>query len=91
MRVIKLIFWVLLSLLVIAFALAFMTNNATPITLDFYVFKLGELSVGIWLALAFVAGGFTGMAASSGVIFRERAARVQVEKRLRTTSKLITG
>ena len=91
MRILKTIFLVIMAVLVFVLSLAFITHNQTPISVNFLWAQLPELAVSSWLIIFFVAGGLFGLGVSSLLLLKEKQARLRVEKRLRTTSKLITG
>ena len=78
-------------LAVVYFGFAFLVNNQQSVSIDLVVLQLPQLELGIWLVIFFVAGALLGMAMSSALLFSERVARKRVERRLQTTSKLITG
>ncbi|HAB55018.1 MAG TPA: hypothetical protein DCE61_01220 [Cellvibrionales bacterium] len=91
MGILKTIFLVIMAILVFVLSLAFITHNQTPIGINLLWTQLPELAVSSWLIIFFVAGGLVGLAVSSLMLIKEKQARLRVEKRLRTTSKLITG
>lgn len=91
MRFLKAIFFLIIAILVFMLSLAFITHNQTAVSVDLLLMQLPEAPIATWLIVFFVLGGVFGLIASSLLIFREKQARVRVEKRLRTTSKLITG
>lgn len=91
MRFLKAIFFLIIAILVFMLSLAFITHNQTAVSVDLLLMRLPEAPIATWLIVFFVLGGVFGLIASSLLIFREKQARIRVEKRLRTTSKLITG
>ena len=91
MRILKTIFLVIMAILVFVLSLAFITYNQTPIGINLLWTQLPELAVSSWLIIFFVVGGLFGLAVSSLMLIKEKQARLRVEKRLRTTSKLMTG
>lgn len=91
MRILKAILLFIIAVLVFMVSLAFITHNQTPVTVDLLLIRLPEATLAIWLISFFVLGGLVGLIVSSLLILREKQARIRVEKRLRTTSKLITG
>lgn len=91
MRIIKFIIFFVLAVAVFLFSLAFITHNKTPVEVDFLIIQLPAASLSSWLIAFFIAGGLFGLVASSLVIAKEKQARMRVERRLQTTSKLITG
>ncbi len=91
MRFLKTLLIIIISLLVLALSFAFVAHNQTLVSVDLLFMRLPEASLSTWLIVFFVAGGLVGLCVSSALILREKQARMRVEKRLRTTSKLITG
>ena len=91
MRILKTIFLVIMAILVFVLSLAFITHNQTAISINLLWTQLPELAVSSWLIIFFVTGGLFGLGVSSLILLKEKQARSRVEKRLRTTSKLITG
>ena len=91
MRFLKAILFFIIAILVFMVSLAFITHNSTAVTVNLLFIRLPELSLAIYLIIFFVLGGLVGLMFSSLLILREKQARIQVEKRLSTTSKLITG
>ena len=91
MRIIKTLLLIIIALAVFALSLAFITHNKTQVEVDLLILQLPVASLSSWLIVFFIAGGLLGLAASSLLIMREKQARLRVERRLRTTSKLITG
>ncbi len=78
-------------LVVAYFGFAFLVNNQQAVVIDLVLVQLPATQLGVGLVLFFIAGALLGMAMSSALMFSERVARKRVERRLQTTSKLITG
>ncbi len=91
MRVLTAILSIIFGLLVLLFGLAFIVHNQAMVSVDLLFIRLPEWNLSLWLIVFFVAGGVSGLTLSATLILKEKSARIRVEKRLRTTSKLITG
>lgn len=91
MRYIKWVFWLAISVVIFFVGYSFARLNNAPVSLDMLVFQFGEQPLSLWLILFFIVGALAGLLASSLLILKEKGARLRVEKRLKTTSKLITG
>lgn len=91
MRVIKtlLLFAVLIILALIG--LAFITHNQLLVTVNLLLVESIEAPIYLWLIGFFIMGGLFGLLFSSLLILKEKTARLQLERRLQNTSKLITG
>lgn len=91
MRFIKSLVVLLCLLVVVLLGLAFITHNQTAVQVDLLFIQVGEIRLGIWLILFFVAGGALGLLASSVLLMKEKAARMRLERRMRKSSKIIAG
>lgn len=91
MRWLKGLFLLLLLVVLIVAGLAFNTHNQNEVPLDLLFLQLPDMPVSVWVTSSFILGGLFGMLFSSFAIWREKSARRHVEKRLQTTSKVITG
>ncbi len=91
MRIIKFIIFFVLAVSVLFFSFAFITHNRTPVEVNLLIVQLPPLSLSSWLIGFFIVGGLLGLMAGSLIIAKEKQARIRVERRLQTTSKLITG
>ena len=70
---------------------AFITRNPTMVEVDLLFKQLPAMAISHSLIGFFISGGLLGLLVSSWLLFKERRARLSAEKRLRTTSQLITG
>lgn len=91
MKILKWILVFILIVVVILLSIAFITHNPTIVEVNLLLMTLPKAKLAVWLIVFFVLGGVMGVLVSSALLVKEKAARLRVEKRLQTTSKLITG
>ena len=91
MQLLKNIFLFLLFILFSLFAFVFITRNTNQVAIDFLFYKTPYIPFSLWLILFFILGGILGVLTSLYLLIKERRLRKQIEKRLKTTSELITG
>ena len=91
MKLIKVLLTLSVLVITIFFGLAFVTHNQTEIAVDLLAFTGPTWPISLWLLLFLAGGVFVGMLVSSMLVFKEKAARRRVEKRLSTTSQLMSG
>ena len=91
MRLIKLLFGLAAIFAVGFLALAFIVHNPSELTIDVLFGEEINAPVYLWLIGCFVLGGLFGLIVSSVLIAKERAARLRAERRLESTSKMISG
>ncbi len=91
MRTIKLLINLVLAALFLLLCFAFVEHNKSVVSLDLLLVQFEAKPLSLWLVVFFLTGALSGLVASSLLLLRERAARSRVEKKLRTTSKLLTG
>lgn len=91
MRIVKGLIVVLCLAIVVLAGFAFVTHNRTIVEVDLLFATISEVQLGVWLLLFFIAGGLLGMLVSTGVLLKEKAARIRLEKRMRKSSEIIAG
>jgi len=91
MSVLKAVVSLFFVAIVALFSLTFISHNPAQIAVDLLLFQLPPARVAIWLLVFFIAGCLLGCLAFFVLWLKERVARRRVEKRLQTTSQLITG
>lgn len=91
MRIVKFLLLIIAVSFVVLLCAAFITRNPTVIEVDILFKQLPAMAISHSLIGFFISGGVLGLLVSSGLLFKERRARLSAEKRLRTTSHLITG
>ena len=60
----------------------FALQNKQPVPLDVLVYTFQAQSLAVWVLLAFTLGGVTGMAVSSLILLRTRAALIATRRQL---------
>ena len=91
MRIVKTLLLVIVVITIVLLCAAFITRNPTVVEVDLLFKKLPAMAMAHSLIGFFISGGLFGLLVSSWLVFKERRARLSAEKRLRTTSQLITG
>ena len=91
MRIVKTLLLVLVVITIVLLCAAFITRNPTVVEVDLLFKQLPAMAMAHSLIGFFISGGLLGLLVSSWLVFKERRARLSAEKRLRTTSQLITG
>ena len=91
MRIVKTLLLVLVVITIVLLCAAFITRNPTVVEVDLLFKQLPAMAMAHSLIGFFISGGLFGLLVSSWLVFKERRARLSAEKRLRTTSQLITG
>jgi uncharacterized integral membrane protein len=91
MRVIKFLFGLLTAVLVALLGLAFIIHNQAVVAVNLLTMNTLQAPVYVWIIGSFGLGGMLGLVFSGFLIFKEKAARQRLEKRLQNTSKLIAG
>ena len=91
MRIVKTLLLVIVVITIVLLCAAFITRNPTVVEVDLLFKQLPDMAMAHSLIGFFISGGLFGLLVSSWLVFKERRARLSAEKRLRTTSQLITG
>ena len=91
MRIVKTLLLVIVVITIVLLCAAFITRNPTVVEVDLLFKQLPAMAMAHSLIGFFISGGLLGLLVSSWLVFKERRARLSAEKRLRTTSQLITG
>ena len=91
MRIVKTLLLVIVVITIVLLCAAFITRNPTVVEVDLLFKQLPAMAMAHSLIGFFISGGLFGLLVSSWLVFKERRARLSAEKRLRTTSQLITG
>jgi uncharacterized integral membrane protein len=91
MRIVKTLLLVILVSATVLLCAAFITRNPAVVEVDLLFKQLPAMAISHSLIGFFISGGLLGLLVSSWLLFKERRARLSAEKRLRTTSQLITG
>tara|TARA_S200000501_G_scaffold83340_2_gene75522 strand:+ start:1962 stop:2246 length:285 start_codon:yes stop_codon:yes gene_type:complete len=91
MRIVKSLFLIIVVSTIVLLCAAFIARNPTIIEVDLLIKQLPAMAISYSLIGFFISGGLLGLLVSSWLLFKERRARISAEKRLRTTSQLITG
>lgn len=73
---------VVLVLLALVLSVLFALQNKQFVPLDVLVYTFEPRSVAVWVLLAFTLGGVTGMAVSSLILLRTRAALTATRRKL---------
>ena len=91
MRIVKTLLLVIMVSTIVLLCAAFIVRNPTVVEIDLLFKQLPAMAISHSLIGFFISGGLLGLLVSSWLLFKERRARLSAEKRLRTTSQLITG
>ena len=91
MRIVKTLLLVIVVSATVLLCAAFITRNPAVVEVDLLFKQLPAMAIPHSLIGFFISGGLLGLLVSSWLLFKERRARLSAEKRLRTTSQLITG
>tara|TARA_B100000768_G_scaffold130706_1_gene121358 strand:+ start:270 stop:554 length:285 start_codon:yes stop_codon:yes gene_type:complete len=91
MRIFKTLLVIILVSIIVLLCAAFITRNPTVVGVDLLFKQLPPMAISHSFIGFFISGGLLGLLVSSWLLFKERRARLNAEKRLRTTSQLITG
>ena len=91
MRIVKTLLLVIVVSTIFLLCAAFIARNPTVVEVDLLFKQLPAMAISHSLNGFFIRGGLLGLLVSSWLLFKERRARLSAEKRLRTTSQLITG
>ena len=78
---------IILVVVLVVFSMLFTLNNQVPVSLDFLFYRTPELSVALWLVVAFIVGAVCGAVGVSFSLFRSRLARKRVERNLHRAEK----
>jgi putative membrane protein len=78
-------------LAVFAFGVFFTLSNTQPVALDLYFIRLPEQYLALWVLSAFAVGGLIGMAISSVAVFKLRASRASLRRKLERRDKELAG
>lgn len=84
MRWLKSLLIIIAVILALALGLLFSVENDTVVPLNILVVDLPPQRLSTWMIAAFLAGGLTGVAASSAVLLRAQATKMQLRRRLRS-------
>ncbi len=74
MKLLRKLVFILVVLAMLGVGILFALQNKAPVPLDLLVYTFEPRSLALWVLLAFALGGVLGMAASSFMIVRTRAA-----------------
>ncbi len=91
MRFIKALLIFILLAIVAFVAFAFILHNQDAISVNLLFLPPIEATLGAWLTVFFIAGGLLGFMACTALVIKEKAARQRLEKRLQTSTKIISG
>lgn len=91
MRFLKLLIGLIVVVIVAFLALAFITHNQAVASVNWLIWEPITAPVYAWLIGVFVLGGLLGLLFSSFLIAKERSARRRAERRLESTSKMMSG
>ena len=72
MRLLFRIIMIVIILVVLCFAVLFVVQNNAVVPLDLLVLQLTEQRIALWVLLAFVLGGITGVLVSSVALIKLR-------------------
>lgn len=91
MRFIKTLVGSLFFIATFFVTVAFVASNAEAAVLDLIVISKFSASLGKIVLVAFILGGLMGLLAASLIIVKQRGDRVRLEKRLHSTTRLMSG
>ncbi len=82
MQIFRKLLYFLIALAMLALGALFAVQNEAQVPLDLLVVVLPERSVGLWVLLAFAAGGVAGLLVSLAIIWRLRASLAVARRKL---------
>ena len=91
MQILKWIFLIFCLLVVGFFGAAFVVLNQVVVEVNLLFVSVDNVVLGVWLTVFFIAGGLVGLLVSMAFVFREKVARLRLERRMKNSSKLITS
>lgn len=78
-----------ICLVILLASLAFIMKNDSPVVVDFFVFRFSDISIGIWLMMSFILGGFLGLVVRvPGAVWSSARFRVQSRKLAKQSEQL---
>ena len=87
MRLLRNLFLLLFTLLVLGLGAMFAVENTSAVPLNLLLFSLDERSVALWILLAFSLGGVLGMLANIGLVWRLRARLMRANRQVTRAAK----
>ncbi len=91
MRFIRAMIGTLFFVAIFIVTVAFISSNPQAVVLDLIVIDKMSASLGKIIISAFILGGLMGLLAASLIIVKQRGDRVRLEKRLHSTTRLMSG
>jgi uncharacterized integral membrane protein len=82
MKFVHKVFTVVLVLGALVASVWFALQNKLPVPLDVLVYRFEPQSLAVWILLSFTLGGVVGMAVSTLILLRTRAALVSSRRQL---------
>ena len=91
MQLLKTLLWTLIAVAILFATVAFVYANEQVVVLDLLFPSPFTIRLGHAVIWAFIFGGLMGLLSASLIIVRQRGDRVRLEKRLHSTTRLMSG